>query len=277
MGQQARDASGDTSGVIECVPNLSEGRRPDVIAELAALAGPDLLDVHTDPDHHRSVLTLVGAAAVRTVAWRAVEVLDLRSHQGVHPRLGVVDVVPFVALEGSTGSDALGARDAFAEFAAGELGVPVFLYGPERTLPDIRRWAWSALAPDLGPTAPHPTAGAMCVGARDVLVAYNVWLAEPDLVAARAIAAALRGPGVRALGLAVGNRVQVSMNLVRPDEVGPAEVYDAVAARARVAGAELVGLVPARVLARIDPARWAQLDLATERTIEWRLGRRAAP
>jgi glutamate formiminotransferase len=263
--------------VIECVPNISEGRRPEVIADLAALAGPDLLDVHTDPDHHRSVLTLAGEAAVRAVARRAVEVLDLGSHHGAHPRLGVVDVVPFVALEGSTPDDARRARDDFAQLAAGELGVPVFLYGPERTLPDIRRQAWTELAPDLGPASPHPTAGAMCVGVRDVLVAYNVWLAEADLVAARAIARSLRGPAVRALGLEVGSRVQVSMNLVRPDEVGPAQAYDAVAAQARVSGAELVGLVPARVLQRIDPARWDTLDLAAERTIEWRLGRRAAP
>lgn len=262
--------------MIECVPNVSEGRRSAVVAELAALAGRDLLDVHTDPDHHRSVLTLAGVTAVRAVARRAVEVLDLRTHHGVHPRLGVVDVVPFVALDGSTAHEAQRARDDFADFASGELGVPVFLYGPERTLPDIRRQAWTDLTPDLGPDAPHPTAGAMCVGVREVLVAYNVWLAEADLVAARTIARSLRGPAVRALGLAVGNRVQVSMNLVHPDEVGPAQAYDAVAAQADVAGAELVGLLPARVLQRIDPARWDALDLAAERTIEWRLGRRAA-
>jgi glutamate formiminotransferase len=262
--------------VIECVPNVSEGRRSAVVAELAALAGRDLLDVHTDPDHHRSVLTLAGEHAVRAVTRRAVEVLDLRTHHGAHPRIGVVDVVPFVALEGSTPQDAQRARDDFADFAAGELEVPVFLYGPERTLPDIRRQAWTELAPDLGPDVPHPTAGAICVGVREVLVAYNVWLAEPDLAAARAIARSLRGPAVRALGLAVGDRVQVSVNLVRPDEVGPAQVYDAVAARAVVARAELVGLVPARVLQRIDPARWDTLDLAPERTIEWRLRRRAA-
>ena len=111
----------------------------------------------------------------------------------------------------------------------------------------------------------------MAVGARDVLVAWNLWLAEPDLARAQAVAAAVRGPHLRALGLAVGERVQVSMNLIAPDVVGPAEAWDAVAARVPVAGAELVGLVPASVLDRTDPERWSQLDLAPERTIEARL------
>lgn len=263
--------------MLECVVNLSEGRRGGVLDDLTSLAGPALLDVHTDPDHHRSVMTLIGERTIRPIARRAVEVLDLRTHQGAHPRLGVVDVVPFVPLEGSDLHQAIAARGSFARYAAEELGVPVFLYGPERSLPEVRRTAWDTLAPDVGPDRPHPSAGAMCVGAREVLVAYNVWLAEPDLARAREIARSLRSPTIRALGLAVGDRVQVSMNLVNPDEVGPAQAYDAVAARARVAGAELVGLLPSRLLERIDPTRWEQLDVSPERTIEWRLRGRAAP
>lgn len=125
--------------------------------------------------------------------------------------------------------------------------------------------------PDTGPDVAHPTAGAIAVGARHVLVAYNVWLATDDVGEARRVAAAVRSPAIRALGLAVRGRAQVSMNLIDPLHVGPAEAYDTVAAHAPVAGAELVGLVPAAVLERVDPARWDALDLGVERTIEARL------
>lgn len=253
--------------------NVSEGRRPDVIAALASVAGQSLLDVHRDPDHHRSVLTLVGEEAPRAVAAAAVATLDLVAHAGAHPRIGVVDVVPFVPLAGSDLDDAVGARDRFAAWAAAELGLPCFLYGPERSLPDVRRSAFDSLAPDVGPLVPHPSAGAVAVGARPVLVAYNVWLAEPDLARARAVAEAVRGRAVRALGLGVGEAVQVSMNLVDPSTVGPADAYDAVASRAAVARAELVGLIPGSVLAAIPRPRWAELDLAEDRTIEARLAR----
>jgi glutamate formiminotransferase len=185
--------------------------------------------------------------------------------------MGVVDVVPFVPLAASTLDDAVAARDRFLEWMADELGVPGFAYGPERTLPEVRRRAFADLAPDRGPARPHPTAGATAVGARPVLVAWNVWLAEPDLARARRIAGAIRCPQLRALGLPVGARVQVSMNLVEPDALGPAEAWDLVAGREAVAGAELVGLVPRSVLERTDPRRWAELDLAEEKTIESRL------
>jgi glutamate formiminotransferase len=242
---------------------------------IAAAAGAALLDLHQDGDHNRSVLTLAGAdldAAVQAVASAAVTGIDLRVHHGAHPRIGALDVVPFVALEGSTPSDALAARDRFAAWAGAALALPCFLYGPERTLPEVRRRAWGDLAPDTGPDAPHPTAGACAVGARDVLVAYNLWLAEPDLATAKAIAAGLRAPAVRALGLQVGAAVQVSLNLVDPARVGPADVYDAVRAQAAIARAELVGLVPRSVLQVVDPQRWAELDLSDDRTIEARLG-----
>lgn len=257
--------------VLECVVNISEGRDRAAIDAIASAAGADLLDVHTDPHHHRSVLTLIGEPAARAVATAAVERLDLRTHEGVHPRIGVVDVVPFVALGGSTMADAVRARDDFCRWAGRELQLPCFRYGPERTLPEVRRGAFGDLVPDCGPAAPHPSAGAAAVGARPLLVAYNVWLAEPDLALARRVAAAVRRPEVRTLGLQVGDRVQVSMNLIDPLAVGPGAATDAVAALAAVAGCELVGLVPEAVLEAEDPARWDELDLAADRTIEARL------
>jgi glutamate formiminotransferase / 5-formyltetrahydrofolate cyclo-ligase len=253
--------------------NISEGSRPHVVTAIASSAVGSLLDVHSDVHHNRSVLTLVGEAAPRAVARAAVAALDLRRHQGVHPRFGVVDVVPFVPLAGSTLVDAVAARDRFLDWMAAEMGVPGFAYGPERTLPEVRRLAFAELPPDRGPSRPHPTAGATAVGARPVLVAWNVWLAEPDLARAQWIAREIRGPRLRALGLPVGGRVQVSMNLVEPDELGPAEAWDLVAERGALAGAELVGLVPRSVLERTDPARWAELDLAEGKTIESRLAR----
>jgi glutamate formiminotransferase len=261
--------------VLECVVNVSEGRDREILAALRRAAGGALLDLHTDPDHHRSVLTLVGTEAPRQVTRAAVERIDLRVHRGAHPRIGVVDVVPFVPYgEGTTMADAVDARDRFAAWAATELGVPCFLYGPERALPEVRRDAFGSLPPDTGPARGHPTAGAIAVGARPVLVAYNLWLVEADLAGARRIASDLRGPEVRALGLAVGDQVQVSCNLIAPDRVGPAEVYDRVAGRAAIARAELVGLTPRAVLDAIAPERWPELDLAPERTIEVRAAAR---
>jgi glutamate formiminotransferase len=265
--------------VLECVLNLSEGRDEVALDAIAATAGDALLDLHRDPHHHRAVLTVLGEDAPRAIATAAVARLDLRGHDGVHPRLGVVDVVPFVALAGSAPADAVAARDAFAEWMAATTGVPCFCYGEERSLPEVRRRAFVDLAPDTGPPQPHPTAGACAVGARPPLVAYNVWLGTGDLAAGRAIAAAARRPGLRALGLQVGDRVQVSMNLVAPDQLGPADAYDLVrelaAARgAAVAGAELVGLVPEAVLRAVPRARWRELDLAEDRTLEARIARR---
>ena len=255
------------SGVlVECVINISEGRDETVLAHLDAAAGPQLLDRHRDPDHHRSVYTLAGPAevvaeAARRLARATVAIVDLGHHRGVHPRLGVLDVVPFVPYApGQLPPTDLGEvetlRDEFAAWLGHELGVPAFCYGPKpdgsaRSLPEVRRGAFSTLAPDAGPPTPHPTAGACAVGARQVLVAYNVWVS--DLETAKAVAPLVRGPAVRALGLAVGTRAQVSCNLIDPALVGPDALYDqVVTAVARVGGtvlgAELVGLVPAAVL-----------------------------
>jgi glutamate formiminotransferase/glutamate formiminotransferase/formiminotetrahydrofolate cyclodeaminase len=254
--------------MLESVINISEGRRLDVIAAVGAAAGDSLLDVHTDAHHHRSVLTLAGPdvedAAFAVVA-EAVQQIDLRDHDGVHPRLGAADVVPFVPLAGSTMDDAIAARDRVATRITRELGVPCVRYGSERTLPDVRR--------DPG-VEPHATAGICCVGARPVLVAYNLWLAPPATIDdARRIAREIRSPTLRTLGLAVGDEVQVSCNLIDPATTGPDAAFDAVVARAPhgVARAELVGLAPASVLAAIDRARWPELDLSPSTTIEARL------
>jgi glutamate formiminotransferase/glutamate formiminotransferase/formiminotetrahydrofolate cyclodeaminase len=254
--------------MIESVINVSEGQRLDVIAAIGAAAGDALLDVHTDAHHHRSVLTLAGPeveeAAFAVVA-EAVLQIDLGEHEGVHPRLGAADVVPFVPLSGSTMDDAIAMRDRAAARITAELGVPCVRYGPERSLPEVRR--------DPG-VEPHPTAGVCCVGARRVLVAYNLWLAPPATLAdARRIAAELRSPTLRTLGLAVGDEVQVSCNLIEPASTGPDAAFDAVVSRAPqgVARAELVGLAPASVLAAIPERRWAELGLARSTTIEARL------
>jgi glutamate formiminotransferase len=223
------------------------------------------------------VFTLAGPeveSAARAVTALSVSTIDLRAHAGAHPRLGVVDVVPFVPLAGSTMPDAVAARDRFASWAANELGVPCFLYGPERSLPEVRRSAFASLAPDVGPPSPHPTAGAICVGARPVLIAYNVWLVPgTDVSVAGEIAAAVRGPAVRALGLDLEGLAQVSMNLIDWNAVGPADAYDAVTELAegkgtRVSAAELVGLVPEAVLDAIPEERWADLGLSRVQTIE---------
>ena len=263
--------------MLECVVNISEGRHHDVLERLdRAVPRSAFLDRHTCAHHNRSVFTVLGEEAPRQLARAAVELLDLNGHVGAHPRLGVVDVVPFVPLDDATTDDALEARDRFARWAAHELALPCFLYGPERTLPEVRKGAFTTFGPDTGPLTPHPTAGAVAVGARPLLVAYNLWLADADLATARRIAGGLRGPAVRALGLAVGDRVQVSMNLIDPTRVGPAQVWDVVADDARIERAELVGLLPTAVLTATPPERWTQLALSPEATIETRRRLRAS-
>lgn len=262
--------------MLECIVNVSEGRNEPILARMSAAVRPWLLDVHSDSHHNRSVFSLVGEEAPRALARECVEQLSLERHEGVHPRLGVIDVVPFVPLDGSRFEDAVLARDSFARWIGSELDVPAFLYGPERTLPEVRRTAWTTLAPDTGPHMPHPTAGAVCVGARPPLVAYNVWLDTADLVVARRIATAARSTDLRALGLATGAKVQVSMNLVEPLRCGPADAFDRVRELAGDAGvavshAELVGLLPRAVLQRIPSSRWREVDVDDERTVERRL------
>jgi glutamate formiminotransferase len=260
--------------VLECVINVSEGRHHAILDSLAQSCAGDLLDIHSDPDHNRSVFTMVGVDAPRALARAAVSALRLSDHSGVHPRIGVVDVVPFVPLVNSTMNDAQIARDEFAAWAATELDVPCFLYGRERTLPDIRKTAWTSLVPDVGSDVPHSTAGAMCVGAREPLVAYNLWLENVDLATTRRIASDIRTANIRTLGLQVGTFTQVSVNLIQPMISGPNDVFSAVSQHATVHHAELVGLLPASVLATIPRDRWEDLDLSVEQTIEWRLTNR---
>lgn len=285
----APGASSDAA--LTCVANLSEGRDAAALARIVAAAGDTLLDLHSDTDHHRSVATLlVETDTLHRVLATAVEMLSLVGHVGVHPRVGVLDVLPFVPLQpGATlaelaGADldaAIATRDATGAWLAEEFAVPCFAYGPavhgaERTLPDIRRHAFTDLVPDWGPAAPHPRAGAVCLGARRVLVAYNVVLDTADIAFGRSLATALRGPELRTLAFPLATGVQISANLVAPWRVGPADFYDAVAVRAaaqgaRIVSAELVGLLPAAVLTAIAPERWDQLDLSPERTVEARL------
>lgn len=260
--------------MLECVINISEGRDQSILVALRDAAGFDLLDVHTDPDHNRSVFTVVGHDAPRRLTARAAELLDVSIHTGVHPRLGAIDVVPFVPLKGSTMTDAIEARDAFAQWASEHLHIPCFLYGPERSLPTVRRDAWKELFPVVPDMPPHPTAGAICVGARQPLIAYNLWLSGVDLNTTKKIAAAVRTDHMRTLGLQVGRFTQVSMNLIEPDIAGPLEAYRAVAVHAKIYRAELVGLVPEQTLMKIPKDKWEALDLSEDRTIEWRLTHR---
>jgi glutamate formiminotransferase / 5-formyltetrahydrofolate cyclo-ligase len=279
--------------LLECVVNVSEGRDEAILLRLAAAAGPALLDQHRDPDHNRAVFTLAGPAELvaessRALATAALAHLDLRAHAGAHPRLGVLDVVPFVPYEpgGRAPEDlttAVTQRDRFARWLGNDMGVPSFLYGPlpggrTRSLPEIRRLAFGpspgGLTPDEGPAQAGPRSGATAVGARRVLVAYNVWVSS--VAVARRVAPLVRGPAVRALGLAVGARAQVSCNLVDPDRYGPGRLYDAVAALVgeaggRVEGGELVGLIPESVLATVPSDRRGELGLSEEATVESRL------
>lgn len=244
--------------MLECVINVS------TVAPLDA-GDSHILDVHRDAFHNRSVLTMAGPRlwdAVQEVTRSAVARLDIRTHAGVHPRIGVVDVVPWIDLDDPFAAwtpASLSARDRYAAWAEDELGVPTYVYGPERTLPDIRR--------DPG-LRRHRTAGAIAVGARGVLVAYNLWLSGGDVTVATRVAATIRRPGLRTLGLQVGAGAQVSCNLVDPSRLGPDAVYDLVAEHAAIERAELVGLLPRRILDNVPRRRWEQLDLSADRTIE---------
>jgi glutamate formiminotransferase len=276
--------------VLEAVVNVSEGRDRSVLGKLGRACGPALLDVHADADHHRSVFTLAGpdvrgaSDAAVALARAAAEHLSLAAHTGVHPRIGAIDVVPFVALAGSSRDDAVEAAQAFAGWITDELGVPALLYGDadpdRRTLPEVRT---AARAPGF---VAHPTLGAVAVGARPVLVAVNCELDRDGLELARAVARAVRErdgglPGVRALGLALESRgrAQVSMNLVDLERTGLEAACTEVRGLVEAGGAtvdrvELVGLVPAVELDRCSSEFRAWSRIAPEQTIEARLALR---
>ena len=268
--------------MFECVVNVSEGRDLAVLDALAVASGASLRDRHHDPFHHRAVFTLINErtalrADVRRLIETGLDLIDLRQHHGVHPRFGAVDVVPFVALEREDPAEACALRDETAHWIATTLATPVYRYGPlgngvTRTLPEVRRALRDGLAPDEGPVA-SAARGAVAVGCRPILVAWNLWLRGVSLEEARALARLVRGPAVRALAFDLGEEVQVSCNLIDPTTVGPSVVYDAVEAALKVGSierAELVGLIPAALLDREDPSRWRQLGIGPEVTIESR-------
>ena len=271
--------------MFECVVNISEGRDLPVLEQLSRAAGQSLRDRHRDRHHHRSVFTLINEPEqllndLHTLASTAYQKIDLRRHQGVHPRFGVVDVVPFVALDPEDPARACQLRDETAAWFADTCFLPVFLYGEladgtTRSLPDVRRDAFEALPPDLGPDAASSSKGAVAVGCRPLLVAWNLWLRDVSLDQAREMAAAVRAPNVRALAFEVGDDVQVSCNLIDVPAARPSLVYDAVAGMleggGRIDHAELVGLVPQSLLDAEDATRWEELGLSPDATLEARL------
>jgi glutamate formiminotransferase len=279
------------SDLVQCVPNFSEGRDRStceaIVAAARAEPGVRIADWSGDPDHNRMVLTMVGpAAATRDAALaaaaEAVRRIDLTQHSGEHPRLGAVDVVPFVPLGATPMELCIRTAREFGARAAAELNLPVYFYEeaatrPERrTLALVRGAGFDALrhvplteerAPDLGPSHVHPTAGAVAVGARGRLLAFNVNLRSDDLEIARAIARAIRERdgglrGVRALGLRIASKghVQVSINVTEPDRVSLYRVLELVRAEARrwgvtVSGTELIGAL--RLSDLVETARYS--------------------
>ena len=287
---------------LEAVPNFSEGRDRATIAAIAGALGARarLLDVHSDPDHNRSVFTLVGDDAglvegLLAAIASALDAIDLRDHEGAHPRIGAADVVPIVPLRPADMERARAAGLALARRVGEELGLPVFLYGelaPGRgpaffraggTAELARRLSVGELRPDFGPEALHPTAGGVIVGARRPLIAFNVDLRGGSVDDARAIASVVRErdggfAGVRALGLDLpaAGRVQVSMNVEDWEAVALHEIVARIEAEAsargvEVAGSELVGLMPAGAAAAAAGAMLRIDGFDSSRLIETRL------
>jgi glutamate formiminotransferase / 5-formyltetrahydrofolate cyclo-ligase len=270
--------------VIECVPNVSEGRRPDVITRLAdslrAIPGMRVLDVQSDATHNRSVFTLAGDAAAMTAGIPklfegAIAAIDLTTHTGEHPRLGAVDVTPFIPITGVTMAECVALAKSIAEEVSSRFSLPIYLYEEAATSPgrknleDIRRGEFEGLAakmaqpewaPDFGPAAPHPTAGASVIGARMPLIAYNINLDTDRLDVAKKIASAIRMSSgglryVKAMGIALEDRgvVQVSINLTNYEKTPIFRVFELVKREAARYGvsvleSEIVGLVPAAAL-----------------------------
>lgn len=271
--------------MFECVVNISEGRDLPLLEQITRAGGISLRDRHRDRHHNRSVFTLINESDallmdLHSLVQSAYQRLDLRRHSGVHPRFGIVDVVPFVALDLNRANEACALRDETALWFADNLSVPVFLYGPladgsVRSLPDVRRHAFDTLEPDHGPSTPSPARGAVAVGCRPILVAWNLWLRDVSMDDARTVAASIRQDAVRSLAFEVGDDVQVSCNLLDVALVTPSQVYDQVQAMVPEGGlierAELVGLAPAALLQLEDPSRWDQLGLSEDATIEARL------
>ncbi|MCY7380653.1 MAG: glutamate formimidoyltransferase [Gemmatimonadaceae bacterium] len=270
--------------LIECVPNFSEGRRPDVVAAIrdaiAGVTGAHILDTSADASHNRCVITFVApidvvADAAFAGIREAQRRIDLTTHSGEHPRMGAADVVPFIPLDGATMEDCIALARSLGERVGRELGIPVFLYERAATRPDrenladVRRGEFEGLrteigrtpqrVPDFGPGAVHPTAGAIAIGARPFLVAYNVYLGPAsNMPVAKEVAKSVRGSVgglkyVKGLGFEVDGQAQVSMNLVDTEKTPLHQAYEMVKMEAEARGvtptwSELVGLVPERAL-----------------------------
>ncbi len=277
------------NNIVECVANISEGRRQHIIdaaaAEVTSIDGVRLLDIHTDADHNRSVLTFVGPAeAVEQAALRviilATSEIDLTEHWGVHPRIGAADVVPFVPIGQTQMQTCVQIARDLAVIVSQELNLPVYLYGEaalkpaRRELATFRKLGYETLRvrssandpvykPDMGPNE-FGTAGAVAIGARYPLVAYNIFLNTDDVTVAQKIASAVRHSSgglryVKALGLLVDDQAQVSMNLTNVQQTPIHHVQEMVRREAQrhgcqIARAELVGLVPKQAL--LDTAAW---------------------
>src|SRR5690348_7506500 len=293
--------------LVECVPNFSEGRRPEVVAKIrdaiAATEGVAILDVSSDQSHNRTVVTFVvpvehAVDAAFAEIRKAHEVIDLNHHTDEHPRMRAADVVPFIPLEGTTMEDCIVLARSLGERVGRELGIPVFLYERAATRPDrenladVRRGEFEGLreqigkdparVPDFGPNQIHATAGAVAIGARPFLVAYNVYLGPAtNLQVAKDVAKALRHSTgglryVKALGLEVDGQAQVSMNLVDTEKTPLFRAFEMVKLEAAAQGvnptwSEIVGLVPERVLLE-TAARHVQLrNFTPEMVLERRV------
>ena len=276
--------------IVECIPNFSEGRCAKTIDELTKAAqlipGVSLLDRHIDPSHNRMVLTLMGdpagiTAAAITLAKTALKLIDLTKQKGEHPRMGAVDVIPFVPIQGVTMEDCVAISQKAGKAIASELGIPVFLYEESasseerRNLASIRKGQFEGMAekmqspnwkPDYGSAAPHPTAGVVAVGARMPLIAFNANLSTSDISIADKIAKKVRGSSgglkyCKAIGIMLKERnlAQVSMNLVNFESTSIYSVLELIKAEAKRYGVavietELIGLAPAKAL--IDCAEY---------------------
>ena len=273
--------SGIVAEIVECVPNFSEGRRKEVVDEIAksiaSVSGVRVLDAEMDSDHNRSVITFIGdRAGVAEAAFQgartAVARIDMNGHRGAHPRVGALDVLPFVPIVGVTMDDCVALSRSVGKRIADELQVPVYLYEAaatrpdRRALPNLRRGEYEGLKvaiekdpdrkPDFGPSRLHPTAGACIVGARPVLIAWNVNLGTKDVAIAKRIAKAIREsdgglPAVRAKGFELADRglVQVSMNMTDYQRTSLVQVFEAIRSLAAKEGveiieSEIIGLVP---------------------------------
>jgi glutamate formiminotransferase len=300
-------------GLIECVPNFSEGRRPEVVDEIVRaigqIDGVTVLDHSRDETHNRSVVTFAGSAepvvrAATAGVGRALELIDMEQHTGAHPRIGAVDVIPFVPLGGTRIEECVDLARRFGEQIATRFDLPVYLYGdaalrPERRrLAHVRRGQYEAVrdeiatnperAPDFGPARIHPRGGAVAVGARKPLIAFNVNLRTDDLALAIRIASTIREssgglPAVQAMGVLLENpgmppMAQVSMNLVDWERTGISDVVREIRRLAREAGTdidhcELIGLAPTGALLEVAADTLGLADFSPDQALELRMAR----